>query len=130
LLAKKLAAQMAENLEQRQEGERLDVLDPASLPTKPERPDRFTAGIGGVVVSLLLALATPFMLFFTDTSFKDPDELRSEHGLPVAATIPLVGLIESRASSRALRLRALAISSVCMLAGTGVIWFAALKGIL
>ncbi len=130
LLAKKLAAQMAESLEQRQEGERLDVLDPASLPTDPQQPDRLTAGIGGVLFSGLLALAMPFMLFFTDTSFKDPDEVRNEHGLPVAATIPLVGMIESESSSRALRIRALAISSACMLAGTGVIWFAALKGIL
>lgn len=130
LLSKKISAQMAESLEQRQEGERLDVLDPASLPTRAERPDRLTAGIGGLLLSVFLALAVPFMLFFTDTSFKDPDEIRSEHGLPVAATIPLVEMIEAKESSRTLRLRALAISSVCTLAGMGVIWFAALKGIL
>lgn len=130
LLAKKLAAGMSENLEQQQEGEHLEVLDPANVPIRPVQPDRLSIAVGGILLSLLLALGVPFVLFFTDTSFRDPEEIRDEHGLAVAATIPLVARIESEDSSRRIRLIAVAVSSACALAGVCAIWFAAATGIL
>ena len=35
-------------------------------------------------------MALPFGLFFTDTSFKSPEELELEYGIPVVAAIPVV----------------------------------------
>src|SRR5204862_5802601 len=69
---KKLEAQISQNLEQRQEGERFQVLDPANLPVAPEAPNRKALALGGVIFSLGLAGALPFALFFTDSTFKDP----------------------------------------------------------
>ena len=66
---KKLEAQISQNLEQRQQGERFQVLDPANLPLEPEAPNRQALAVGGIVFSLGLAGALPFALFFTDSSF-------------------------------------------------------------
>ena len=58
LLKKKNESAMATSMEQRQQGERFSVLDPPSLPTKPDSPNRlklcgigFGAGLGlGLIV--------------------------------------------------------------------------------
>jgi polysaccharide chain length determinant protein (PEP-CTERM system associated) len=120
---KKLEAQISQNLEQRQEGERFQVLDPANLPVGPEAPDRKALAIGGVVFSLGLAGTLPFALFFTDSSFKDPDEVRQELALPVAATIPELTEIEDTIPRRRALYQSLAISSACFFLGVGALLF-------
>jgi len=109
--------------EQRQEGERFQVLDPANLPVGPEAPDRKALAIGGVVFSLGLAGTLPFALFFTDSSFKDPDEVRQELALPVAATIPELTEIEDTIPRRRALYQSLAISSACFFLGVGALLF-------
>ena len=120
---KKLEAQISQNLEQRQEGERFQVLDPANLPLGPEAPDRTAVAIGGIVFSLGLAGALPFALFFTDTSFKDPDELRRELALAVAATIPELTEMESTIPRHRALYQSVAISSACFFLGVGALLF-------
>ena len=63
---------------ERGQGERLQVLQPASLPMNPSYPNRALLIGGGVAVTLLIALAIPFGLFYTDTSFKDSDDVKAE----------------------------------------------------
>jgi len=127
LLDKKLEAQISQNLEERQAGERFQVLDPANLPRDPEAPDRKAITMFGVALSISLAGALPFALFFTDTSFKDPDELRREFDVSVAATIPEVEEIEGTGSRRRVLYHSLAISSVCFIFGLGAVWLYAAK---
>ena len=122
LLDKKLEAQISQNLEQRQEGERFQVLDSANLPKDPEAPDRKAIAMFGAVLSIFLAGALPFALFFTDTSFKDPDELRRELDVSVAATIPEVEEIEGMGLRRKVLYHSLAISSACFILGIGAVW--------
>jgi len=90
LLSKQVAAQLSESLQKRHQDERLRLLEPASLPRKPVNPDRVAIGLLGISFSLIAALALPFGLYFTDTSFKYPDEIQAEFGIPVLATIPTV----------------------------------------
>ncbi|MBV8357373.1 MAG: hypothetical protein JO189_05485 [Deltaproteobacteria bacterium] len=120
---KKLEAQISQNLEQHEEGERFQVLDPANLPLAPEAPDRKVVVIGGIVFSLGLAGALPFAIFFTDSSFKDPDELRRELALAVAATIPELIEIEGIMPRRRVLYQSLAISSACFVLGVGILLF-------
>ena len=56
LLDKKLAAEMATQMEKNQKSERFTVLDSARVPTKPIKPDRVLFGVGGWVLGLLVAL--------------------------------------------------------------------------
>jgi polysaccharide biosynthesis transport protein len=114
-----VAAGLHANVERRQEDERLRLLEPASLPKKPERPNRIVVGIAGIALSIGAALCVPFGLFFTDTSFKEPEELQSEYGIPVVAAIPLIETPNQRLITV---IRAALLSSACLLAGAGGIW--------
>ncbi|MBV8775549.1 MAG: hypothetical protein JO166_24960 [Deltaproteobacteria bacterium] len=120
---KKLEAQISQNLEQRQEGERFQVLDAANLPLAPEAPNRKALALMGMVFSLSLAAALPFAFYFTDTSFKDPNELRRELDVSVAATIPELPELEDNISHRRALFQSLAISSACFCAGVGLLFF-------
>ena len=63
---------------ERGQGERLQVLQPASLPSTPSFPKPPLVIGGGIAATLLIALAIPFALFYTDTSFKDSSDVRAE----------------------------------------------------
>jgi polysaccharide biosynthesis transport protein len=119
LLKKRLAAQLRETVEKRHQDERLRLLEGADLPKKPLRPDRIAIAILGVVLSLVAALGLPFALYYTDTSFKQPEELQTEYGIDVIAAIPA---IEVPAERRAVELRAVFASSVGMLLIAAAIW--------
>lgn len=122
LLHKQLQAQTSARLEEREEGGRLRVLDAARLPLKPERPDRIGIAVIGTLMSLAAALALPFGMYFTDTSFKEPDELSREFGLPVLVTIPLVDALPVRQQRRWLAFRAVGLSLATMLLSATAIW--------
>src|ERR1700722_13637920 len=119
LLNKKLGAELNDSLEKRHQDERLQLLEPASLPRKPIGPNRPALGVFGFCLSLAAALALPFGLHFTDTSFKDAEELQREFLLPVVAAIPM---IETPGSGRIGNLRAMAASSAGMLITAAAIW--------
>ena len=119
LFNKAITAQLDENLEKRHQDERLRVLQPASLPRQPIRPHRLTTGIVGLFLSALAAVALPFGLYFTDTSFKDIEELQNELSIPVIAAIPIIPMPAER---RLAVTRAIVASSVGILVTTGAIW--------
>jgi uncharacterized protein involved in exopolysaccharide biosynthesis len=62
LLDKKLAAEMAANMERWQKAERFVMLDMARVPEKPTSPNRPVFMTGGVLVSLLFAAGIAFLL--------------------------------------------------------------------
>ena len=71
LLNKKMEAQMSENLEKRQKGEKFQILDPANFPEKPFLPNRpkliamgFAGGLGGGI-GLALLLEALFPAFYS-----------------------------------------------------------------
>jgi polysaccharide chain length determinant protein (PEP-CTERM system associated) len=57
LLDKRLSADMATDLERRQQGERFTMIDPAQPPAKPFSPDRLEWASLGCALSLLIAVA-------------------------------------------------------------------------
>jgi len=62
LLDKKLAAEMAANMERWQKAERFVMLDVARVPEKPTSPNRPVFMTGGVLLSLALAAGIAFLL--------------------------------------------------------------------
>jgi polysaccharide chain length determinant protein (PEP-CTERM system associated) len=62
LLNKKLAADVAANMERRQKAERFVMLDAARVPEKPVRPRRELLAAAGSIASLLAAGALAFLL--------------------------------------------------------------------
>jgi len=62
LLDKKLAAEMAANMERWQKAERFVMLDVARVPEKPTSPNRLVFMTGGVLLSLAMAASIAFLL--------------------------------------------------------------------
>jgi polysaccharide biosynthesis transport protein len=127
LLHKQLDAQVAARLEQSQGGAHLQVLEAAELPLHPTRPNRLAIVALGVIFSVAAALLLPFALFFTDTSFKDPDELGKEYGLPVLVAIPLVAGVGGRGPGVRSGIRAATVSCVTLGVAFAAVWIYATR---
>jgi succinoglycan biosynthesis transport protein ExoP len=109
---KRSQSQIAEDLERRQQGETLDLLDPASLPQTPTQPKRaIILGAGtalGFVVGLFLAGAREAK----DTSLKNLKDVRAYTQLTILGSVPL--LENDLVVRRRKRLRWLAWSTACL----------------
>lgn len=87
---KQALSKVASDLEGRQQGENLELLDPASLPQKPAEPNRpMMVGIGtglGFLLGLFLAGARELK----DTSLKNLKDVRAYTQLNILGSIPLL----------------------------------------
>jgi uncharacterized protein involved in exopolysaccharide biosynthesis len=92
LLRKKNQSVMATNLEQVQQGERFTMLDPPSLPLKPDFPNRMKfCGIGlGVGLALGLVVAGGFE-FLDDRMYSEKD-IKKLFDVAVLSEIPEIQL--------------------------------------
>lgn len=98
LLAKQQQSTIASNLERRQIGEQLRIVDPASFPSRPSnQKQRLAALFGGGMGGLLLGVVLVGFLEYSDSSFKTEEEVTRVLALPVLALIPLMDGGESAA---------------------------------
>jgi uncharacterized protein involved in exopolysaccharide biosynthesis len=110
---KKSMSAIATDLENRQQGEMLELLDPASLPQKPTEPNR------GLIVGIGAAAGFLLGLFFAgareikDTSLKNLKDVRAYTQLNVLGSIPL--LENDLVVRRRRRLAWLAWSTACII---------------
>jgi len=101
LLQKKNDSQMATSMEQMQEGERFIMLDPPSLPIKPDFPNRLKmcgAGLGaGAALGILIVVG---LEFFDDRLHTDK-QIRKLLPLAVISEIPeITGMEDERVRKR------------------------------
>ncbi|HDL07211.1 MAG TPA: protein GumC, partial [Desulfobacteraceae bacterium] len=87
LLARKLEAEIAVNMEKKQKGEQFRILDSARLPVKPVEPDMKKLFMLVVAAGLGIGGGMIFMLEYFDTSFRKPDDIESYLGVSVLATV-------------------------------------------
>ena len=95
LLEKKLNAELAENLEKRQKGERFRIIDPAYLPEKPFKPMRELIVLMGLAGGLVFGIGLIFLLEKINPAIRRPEELEEILGLPVLTIIPDYSTVES-----------------------------------
>jgi polysaccharide chain length determinant protein (PEP-CTERM system associated) len=88
LLSKRLNANMAENLEKKQMGAQFRILDPANMPVIPFKPDRTKIILIGSMISGCVGAAIIFLLEYTNSSFRKPEDIHSVINIPVFASIP------------------------------------------
>lgn len=91
LLEKKLDAELAANMEKAQKGEQFRILDPAKVPEKPYKPNRFKIVFLGIALGLGAGVGLAFLMeFYIDTSFYRVEDLETFTELPVLALIPKI----------------------------------------
>jgi protein tyrosine kinase modulator len=88
LLAKKQESALATSLEMRQEGAQFRIIDPPSLPDKPQFPDRFKFSLAAIGAGIALAIFFGFGAEFLDDRIRGEQALSEATSLPVLAEIP------------------------------------------
>lgn len=84
-------AQMATDLEKRQEGETFAILDPANLPDRPSFPNRLMFIGGGFAGGLALGFGLAFLGEMRDTSIRTEQDVEFALRLPVIVMVPAIG---------------------------------------
>jgi uncharacterized protein involved in exopolysaccharide biosynthesis len=115
LLDKKLSAQMAMELETRQQGERFVVLDEAPIPLSPAGPNRLLFAFGGLFGGLLGGLSLAMVIEMADESVRSQRDASQILGKGVLAGVPM---ILTRSERRQNILRGLAVVGGTALAST------------
>jgi succinoglycan biosynthesis transport protein ExoP len=87
LLQKKMGSELASNLEQRQGGEQFRLLDPASLPKRPE-PGRLKIILVGWALGAGLGIALVVLKEFMDTTIHRDSDLEARDLIDVLIRIP------------------------------------------
>jgi polysaccharide chain length determinant protein (PEP-CTERM system associated) len=90
LEGKRQKSAISMDMESHQQGETLEVLDPASLPTTPTAPKRSLIIPLGAVGGLLFGIVLIAMREIKNTSLKNLKDARLYTNLPILGSIPLV----------------------------------------
>jgi polysaccharide chain length determinant protein (PEP-CTERM system associated) len=90
LLKKRDQSAMAMNLEESQQAEQFQVLDPANVPDKPSFPKKTIFVGGGFAGGLALGLGLTLLLEMQDTSMRSERDVEAALHLPVLAMIPVI----------------------------------------
>jgi len=90
MLNKKLEAEISVNMEKKQKGEKLLILDSAMLPEKPVFPNMKILFLLTLLAGPNIGLGLVFLLEYLDTSFRSPKDIETAVGFSVLATIPII----------------------------------------
>jgi polysaccharide chain length determinant protein (PEP-CTERM system associated) len=101
---KRLEANVAADMERRQKGEQVRVLESAFAPPQPTSPNRpLIAGVG-LFIGLLAGAGIALLLETNDSSFHGLRQVQAQLRLPVLASVPLILLESDRVARRRRRL--------------------------
>ena len=121
LLQKKMGSELSSNLEQRQGGEQFRLLDPASLPKRPE-PRRLKIIALGWVLGIGLGAGLTVLREYTDETVHRESDLEELDSIDVLARIPTLRTTSDQNRQKRLRrVEVVALTLVMLVSlGTGV----------
>lgn len=90
LLAKKNDSEMQTDMERRQQGEQMRLLNPANLPDTPSFPDRLLFAGGGLGVGLAFGLSLAIWLEMRDKAIRTEQDVLAVMELPTLVALPWV----------------------------------------
>jgi polysaccharide chain length determinant protein (PEP-CTERM system associated) len=91
LLAKKSQSEMQTDMELRQQGEQMRLLNPADLPGAPSFPNRIMFAGGGLGTGLVLGLGLALWLELRDKSIRTEQDVIAVLDLPMLVSVPWIG---------------------------------------
>lgn len=87
LLEKKLAVGMAGDLDQKRQGTQMRIVEPATMPSWPEKPNLMLVMFGGLAVGCALGFGSAFGIEIMRRGYVSAEEIEIALGLPVLAAI-------------------------------------------
>ncbi len=90
LLAKKSASEMATDMEKRQQGEQMHLLNAANLPEAPSFPNRPLFAAGGLGAGLVIGMGLSLWMELRDKSIRNEADVIASLQMPVLVTLPWV----------------------------------------
>jgi uncharacterized protein involved in exopolysaccharide biosynthesis len=116
ILNELMAAQVAKEVQGKQQGERFIIASPAYLPTKPYKPNRLVI----LLVSFIIAIGVSFIFASfqeaIDDSLKTADELKTLTGVPVLTSISYITTDRERRLKRLKKITWLLLIIICVIA--------------
>lgn len=91
LLAKKSESEMQTDMERRQQGARMRLLNPANLPENPSFPNRWEFSGGGLAAGFGLGLALAMWIEIRDKSIRTEQDVIAVMELPMLVAVPWLG---------------------------------------
>jgi polysaccharide chain length determinant protein (PEP-CTERM system associated) len=90
LLAKKNESEMQTDMERRQQGEQMSLLNPANLPDSPSFPNRLLFAEGGLAAGLTFGLGLAVWLEVRDKSIRDERDVLAALEMPMLVSVPWI----------------------------------------
>lgn len=124
LLEKTLSAEMATDLEKRQQGERFTIIDPAQAPQRPYKPRRLALMASALLGSLFLALGTVVVKDRISDAIKAEGELKDllPQGIAIVGLIPAIETKADRWRRRRGHILAITASLAACVAVAAFLW--------
>jgi succinoglycan biosynthesis transport protein ExoP len=97
ILSKQTEAQVSQNLETEQKGEKFTMIEPPQPPEKPVSPNRKLILAMGLVLALALGAGAIVARESLDVSVRGPGDIRALLQVPALASIPLIVTAADRA---------------------------------
>jgi hypothetical protein len=117
LLVKREDSKLAANLERRQIGEQFRILDPASLPVRPDNQvRRIGLALSAAALGLFLGLLAAAAPVYFDSSFGREEDVVRALDVPVLAMVPSMASETERRRTRLRRILADAVGTTVVLA--------------
>jgi len=90
LLAKKNESEMQTDMERRQQGEQMSLLNPANLPDSPSFPNRLLFATGGLAAGLMFGVGLAAWLELRDNSIRDEQDVLAALEMPTLVSVPWI----------------------------------------
>jgi polysaccharide chain length determinant protein (PEP-CTERM system associated) len=90
LLAKKSTSEMATDMERRQQGEQMHLLNAANLPESPSFPNRLLFAAGGLGTGLVIGMGLALWLELRDKAIRNEADVVASLQMPVLVSLPWV----------------------------------------
>ncbi|MDX9702604.1 MAG: hypothetical protein RBU23_06130 [Candidatus Auribacterota bacterium] len=100
LLEKLEAAKMTQHIDQTEQGLTFEMLEPARLPLKPFKPNRWRILLMGMMAGLAVGAGLAFIVEFADHSFRGTEDARNNLPIPVIGVIPSIVTARERRRKR------------------------------
>lgn len=120
LLLKKNASGMAADVEHQAQGEQFRVIDPASFPQKPYKPDLLQLNVIGLALGVIVGCGLGAMQEFKDRAMYTDKDIRFYLPISLLGTMPIVVNPDAKQERRKARMRALIMSAATLIMVLGV----------